>query len=72
MDFGHEVGEVELQSEMRLAHTGQGLEDHKQRAMQQIDEEIVALTERYQWAFAAGVLIEKPTAYLERKATGRL
>jgi len=33
MDFGHEVGEVELQSKLHLAHTGQKLEDHKQRAM---------------------------------------
>ncbi|EUC27295.1 hypothetical protein COCCADRAFT_112097 [Bipolaris zeicola 26-R-13] len=72
MDFGHEVGEVELQSEMRLAHTGQELEDHKQRVMQQMDEEIVAFMERYRWAFAAGVPIGKLTAYFERKAAGRL
>lgn len=72
MDFGHEVGEVELQSEVHLAHTGQELEDHKQRVMQQMDEEIVAFMERYRWAFAAGEPIGKLTAYFERKAAGGL
>ncbi|OWY53977.1 Thiamine-triphosphatase [Alternaria alternata] len=72
MDFGHEVGEVELQSEVHLAYTGQALEDHKQRAMQQMDQEIVAFMERYRWAFAAGVPIGKLTAYFERKAAGQL
>ncbi|USP82209.1 hypothetical protein yc1106_09483 [Curvularia clavata] len=72
IDFGHEVGEVELQSEMRLAHTGQELDNHKQRAIQQIDEDIVAFMEHYRWAFAAGVPIGKLTAYFERKAAGRL
>ena len=72
MDFGHEVGEVELQSEVHLAHAGQELEDHKQRVMQRMDEEIVAFMDRYRWAFAAGVPIGKLTAYFERKAAGRL
>lgn len=72
MDFGYEVGEVELQSEMRLAHTSQELEDHKQRTTQQMDEEIVAFMERYRWAFAAGVPIGKLTAYSECKVAGRL
>jgi thiamine-triphosphatase len=72
MDFGHEVGEVELQSEVHLAYTGQALEDHKQRAMQQMDQEIVAFMQRYRWAFAAGVPIGKLTAYFKRKAVGEL
>jgi thiamine-triphosphatase len=72
MDFGHEVGEVELQSNVHLAYTGQELEDHKQRAMQRMDEDIVAFMERYRWAFAAGVPIGKLTAYFERKAAGGL
>jgi thiamine-triphosphatase len=72
MDFGHEVGEVELQSEVHLAYTGQALEDHKQRAMQQMDQEIVAFMQRHRWAFAAGVPIGKLTAYFERKAAGEL
>lgn len=72
MDFGHEVGEVELQSEVHLADTGQALEDHKQRAMQQMDKEIVAFMERYRWAFAAGVPIGKLTAYFECEAAGKL
>ncbi|RYN61657.1 hypothetical protein AA0117_g12934 [Alternaria alternata] len=72
MDFGHEVGEVELQSEVHLAYTGQALEDHKQRAMQQMDQEIVAFMQHYRWAFAAGVPIGKLTAYFEREAAGGL
>ncbi|KAH9882694.1 hypothetical protein J1614_000059 [Plenodomus biglobosus] len=72
MDFGHEVGEVELQSEVQSAHAGQELEEHKQRVMQQMDEEIVRFMERYRWAFASGVPIGKLAAYFERQASGNI
>lgn len=72
VDFGYEVGEVELQSEVHLAHTSQELEDHKQRAMQQMEEEIIVFMERYQRAFAASVPMGKLTAYFERKPASGL
>lgn len=72
MDFGHEVGEVELQMDVRSALTGRALEDYKQRSTQQMDEEIVAFMHRYRWAFAAGAPIGKLTAYFELKAAGKL
>lgn len=74
MDFGHEVGEVELQ------HTLEGVEGEGEEAeeayeayeaqktqiMQQMDERIVDFMKTYSWAFAAGEPKGKLTAYFER------
>lgn len=60
MDFGHEVGEVELQVEM-----GARTESEKSRVMGQMDERIGAFMERYAWAFAPGKPVGKLVAYFE-------
>ncbi|KAE8150280.1 CYTH-like domain-containing protein [Aspergillus avenaceus] len=65
-DFGHTVGEVEL--ECRLERVGSEIEFEKLRAkkMAEMDERIVGFMRRYSWAFCAGVPKGKLTAYFER------
>lgn len=68
MDFGHIVGEIELQSQADITDTGAlSNDDQKQRIMQEMDDQIVRFMERYQWAFASGVPKGKLTAYFERE-----
>lgn len=70
MDFGHTVGEVELQQQAIFdAAIDLSIEQQKQRAMQEMDERIAKFMERYSWAFCPGVPKGKLTAYFERKAT---
>ncbi|KAH8430147.1 thiamine-triphosphatase [Aspergillus melleus] len=64
MDFGHTVGEVELQC--RLDSSGSGSEACRDAKMAQMDAEIVAFMKRYLWAFILGVPKGKLTAYFER------
>ncbi|KAK0653164.1 CYTH-like domain-containing protein [Cercophora newfieldiana] len=69
MDFGHEVGEVELQAEMEGP-----TETEKRRVMGEMDERIEAFMQKYAWAFAPGKPVGKLVAYfeaMERKATCR-
>jgi len=62
MDFGHEVGEVELQVEMEGATEAQ-----KRRAMARMDERVGDFMERYAWAFAEGKPVGKLVAYFEAR-----
>jgi thiamine-triphosphatase len=69
MDFGHIVGEVELQKTVNLNATMVlSNEQQKQILMQEMDEKIAEFMERYSWAFNPGVPKGKLTAYFERKA----
>lgn len=68
-DFGHTVGEVELQQQGRpSAATGMSLEQEKQEAMQKLDDKISRFMDRYAWAFCPGTPKGKLTAYFEREA----
>ncbi|KAF2140420.1 uncharacterized protein K452DRAFT_299763 [Aplosporella prunicola CBS 121167] len=67
MDFGHVVGEVELER----TQTFEGESDAqvqllKDAAMKEMDAEIVGFMERYAWAFLPGTPTGKLTAYFER------
>lgn len=67
MDFGHEVGEVELQR--TLEGEGPGLapsEAEKWAEMQRMDESITEFMRRYSWAFADGPPVGKLTAYFKK------
>lgn len=57
-DFGHEVGEVELQVEV------DGLtKNEKKRVVGEMDDRIGQFMERYSWAFEEGKAVGKLTAY---------
>lgn len=60
-DFGHEVGEVELQVEVH----GDMREEEKRRVMGEMDGRIGGFMERYGWAFGEGRAVGKLTAYFE-------
>ena len=69
-DFGHTVGEVELQQQAIFDTViDLSIEQQKQKAMQEMDERIAKFMERYSWAFCPGVPKGKLSAYFERKAT---
>ncbi|KAK1752607.1 CYTH-like domain-containing protein [Echria macrotheca] len=62
MDFGHEVGEVELQVEAGIA-----TESEKRKIMAQMDEKIENFMNKYAWAFTPGRPVGKLVAYFEAK-----
>ncbi|KAF2789850.1 hypothetical protein K505DRAFT_312399 [Melanomma pulvis-pyrius CBS 109.77] len=67
MDFGHTVGEVELQQQANFrAAMGSSIEQQKQKRMQEMDDRIAKFMERYSWAFCPGEPKGKLTAYFER------
>ncbi len=72
MDFGHAVGEVELQQTVLVpADDAAAAERLKQAVMQEMDGQIVAFMRRYAWAFAAGTPAGKLTAYFAMQGAGR-
>lgn len=66
MDFGHQVGEIELQKILASEDGSALTEQHKQEAMQIMDDRIVSFMKTYAWAFSAGEPKGKLTAYFER------
>jgi thiamine-triphosphatase len=68
-DFGHTVGEVELQQSASFdAGAEISIEQQKSRIMQEMDERIVTFMQRYAWAFSIGEPKGKLTAYFEWKS----
>ncbi|KAK4158058.1 CYTH-like domain-containing protein [Chaetomidium leptoderma] len=71
MDFGHEVGEVELQVEVEVtAQAGKGLV-----MMEEMDRRIEGFMKRYAWAWETGEAVGKLSAYfemMERKRGGKV
>ncbi|PYH77967.1 hypothetical protein BO82DRAFT_357741 [Aspergillus uvarum CBS 121591] len=67
-DFGHTVGEVELELrwDCRDDHTESEGERCRAAKMAEMDERITVFMRRYFWAFCAGVPKGKLTAYFER------
>lgn len=66
MDFGHQVGEIELQKSLAGENGGAPTERQKQQEMQIMDGRIVAFMKTYAWAFSLGEPKGKLTAYFER------
>ena len=74
VDFGHEVGEVELQRTLEGNSKSEGpgsaaaapSEEEKRAEMQRMDESITEFMRRYSWAFAKGPPVGKLTAYFEK------
>jgi thiamine-triphosphatase len=69
-DFGHTVGEVELQQLTSFDITSEIIiEQQKKRIMQEMDDRIVTFMQRYAWAFSSGKPKGKLTAYFEWKSS---
>ncbi|KAK4034023.1 CYTH-like domain-containing protein [Parachaetomium inaequale] len=62
MDFGHEVGEVELQVEVEEGTMGEG---EKGVMMEEMDQKVEGFMKRYKWAWEKGEAVGKLTAYFE-------
>lgn len=65
MDFGHTVGEVELQQVLEGTNGEVPSELQKHAAAQEMDEKITTFMQRYAWAFTPGKPTGKLTAYFE-------
>lgn len=75
MDFGHEVGEVELERRITLPedqHRHAEVEAMKRDITRDMDRQIEAFMERYRWAFRSGIPQGKLTAYFEKQKAGSL
>lgn len=66
MDFGHQVGEIELQKTLVSEDGNVPTEKQKQTELQIMDEKIVEFMKTYAWAFSPGEPKGKLTAYFER------
>ncbi len=60
MDFGHEVGEVELQGELAADRAGMAA-----AVMEEMDARIEGFMKRYGWAWEEGEAVGKLTAYFD-------
>lgn len=66
MDFGHEVGEVELECKISSGQDSPlHMDTYKQQIAKEMDERIEKFMERYLWAFKRGTPKGKLTAYFE-------
>ena len=71
MNFGHTVGEVELQEEVQFTAANPSIEQQKREKMKEMDKRIEVFMDRYSWAFHLGVPKGKLTAYFELQAVGK-
>jgi len=73
MNFGHTVGEVELQEESQFTATvNHSIDQQKRDKMKEMDQRIEAFMDRYSWAFHLGVPKGKLMAYFELQAAGEI
>ena len=73
MNFGHTVGEVELQEEVHFTATANSLiEQQKQEKMKEMDKRIEAFMNKYSWAFHLGIPKGKLMAYFELHPLGKI
>ncbi len=71
MNFGHTVGEVELQEE--FSATANASKEHRIREkMAEMDQRIEVFMNRYCWAFRPGVPKGKLMAYFELQEAGKI
>jgi len=72
MDFGHTVGEVELEEEFHFSPTANASKDHQIREkMTEMDKKIEEFMNRYHWAFRLGAPKGKLMAYFELQEAGK-
>ena len=67
MDFGHEVGEVELERHITPPDREHDVESWKQHVVQDMDRQVQDFMSEYHWAFKAGQPKGKLTAFFERQ-----
>ncbi len=68
IDFGHTVGEVELQQEATFDESSQiPVREQARRVMEEMDKRIEDFMGSYSWAFRSGKPIGKLTAYFEKQ-----
>ncbi|KAK2460060.1 hypothetical protein APHAL10511_007937 [Amanita phalloides] len=73
IDFGHTVGEVELQEDFHFSATANTSEEHQIREkMTEMDKRIEVFMNRYHWAFRPGVPKGKLMAYFELQEAGKI
>ena len=73
MNFGHTVGEVELQEEFHFSPTADASREHQIREkMTHMDKRIGMFMDRYHWAFRTGMPKGKLMAYFELQEAGKL
>jgi thiamine-triphosphatase len=73
MNFGHTVGEVELQEKFRFSATANASKEHQMREkMTEMDKRIGVFMNRYHWAFRPGVPKGKLMAYFELQEAGKI
>jgi len=73
MDFGHTVGEVELQEEFHFSATANASRENQIREkMTEMDKKIGAFMNKYHWAFQMGVPKGKLMAYFELQEAGKI
>lgn len=65
-DFGHVVGEVELEGELHIDEDEEKALRQKQAAIAKMDQEIEALIKKYSWAFPAEKPVGKLSAYFAK------
>lgn len=67
MDFGHQVGEVELQKTLAGDNGSAPTEKRKEQETQVVDDRIVDFMKTYAWAFSPEEPKAKLAAYFERQ-----
>jgi thiamine-triphosphatase len=68
LDFGHVVGEVELEEQVDFSNRpGLSVDKQTQQKMEEMDKRITKFMEQYSWAFHKGSPKGKLVAYFERK-----
>jgi thiamine-triphosphatase len=73
MNFGHTVGEVELQEDFHPSRTANASkEDQIREKMTEMDKRIEVFMNRYHWAFRLGVPKGKLMAYFELQEAGKI
>ena len=73
MNFGHTVGEVELQEDFHFSETANASKEHQMREkVTDMDKRIGVFMDRYCWAFRPGVPKGKLMAYFELQETGKV
>jgi len=73
MDFGHTVGEVELEEKFNFSATANASKEHQiQEKMTEMDERIGVFMNRYHWAFRPGAPKGKLMAYFELQEAGKI
>jgi thiamine-triphosphatase len=73
MNFGHTVGEVELQEDFHSSATANAAKEHQIREkMTEMDKRIEEFMNRYHWAFQPGIPKGKLMAYFELQEAGKI